>query len=363
MVESGYSEPYIGKISSAYFVFYAVGQLINGTIGDKIKARYMISFGLALAGIMNFIFSMITMLPELSLIVYGLCGFCLAMIYGPMTKTVAENIEPLYASRCSIGYTFASFFGSPLAGVAAAVLAWQSVFALGSIILLVMAITVFAFFLYFEKKGLVKYNRYTKEKEKGSIKVLIEHRIIKFSLISMITGIVRTAVVFWLPTYISQHLGFSSDMAAIIFTVATLVISMTAFIVLFIYERIKRNMDLTILIMFISASVFFLLVYFIKAPVANLIFMVLAVMGSNGAATMLWSYYCPSLRDTGMVSGATGFLDFLSYVAAAISSSVFANAVSGIGWGNLILVWFALVLFGVIVALPYDKIKEKLTGK
>ena len=38
MVEAGYSESYIGSISSLYFVFYAVGQLINGMIGEKIKA-------------------------------------------------------------------------------------------------------------------------------------------------------------------------------------------------------------------------------------------------------------------------------------------------------------------------------------
>ncbi|MBQ8207946.1 MAG: MFS transporter [Clostridia bacterium] len=361
MVESGgFTEPYIGQISSAYFIFYAIGQLINGAIGDKIKAKYMISFGLALAGVMNFIFSLIADIPGISLIAYGLSGFCLAMIYGPMTKTVAENTEPIYASRCSIGYTFASFFGSPIAGIVAAVLAWQNVFTVGSGILLLMAAVVFTFFLYFEKKGIVKYNQYKREKEKGSIKVLLEHRIVKFSLISMITGIVRTAVVFWLPTYISQYLGFDPDTSAIIFTVATLAISTTAFITLFVFERLHRNMDLTILIMFSAAAVSFILVYLIKVPAVNLIFMVLAVMGSNGAASMLWSFYCPSLRDTGMVSSATGFLDFLSYVAAAVSSSVFANAVSGIGWGNLILVWLALMILGIIVALPYDIIKKKL---
>lgn len=51
MLESGFSEKYIGMASSLFFAVYAVGQLINGQIGDKIKARYMISFGLILAGI------------------------------------------------------------------------------------------------------------------------------------------------------------------------------------------------------------------------------------------------------------------------------------------------------------------------
>ena len=383
MVEGGsFTEAYIGSISSAYFIFYAVGQLINGAIGDRIKARYMISFGLALAGVMNLIFSFVADIKGLSLIVYGMSGFCLAMIYGPMTKVVAENTEPIYATRCSLGYTFASFFGSPLAGIAAAVLAWKQVFSLGSAILFIMSVMVFSFFLYFEKKGIVKYNqyknesggnsvlyyeshghikhhKYKRERRAAGIMVLIKHRIVKFSLVAILTGIVRTAVVFWLPTYISQYLGYKPNTAAMLFTIATLAISTTAFIAVFIYERLKRNMDLTILIMFSSAALCFMLVYLLKAPVLNLIFMVLAVMSSNGAASMLWSRYCPSLRDTGMVSGATGFLDFLSYMAAAVSSSVFANAVTSIGWGNLILVWCGLMLIGVFSSLFVVKFSFK----
>jgi len=84
----------------------------------------------------------------------------------------------------------------------------------------------------------------------------------------------------------------------------------------------------------------------------------LAVLSSNCASSMMWSRYCPGLRDTGMVSRATGFLDSMSYLAAAVASSVFANAVNGIGWGNLILVWLGLILIGVIVSLPYEKIKR-----
>jgi sugar phosphate permease len=60
-----------------------------------------------------------------------------------------------------------------------------------------------------------------------------------------------------------------------------------------------------------------------------------------------------------MVSGATGFLDFVSYMAAAASSKLFANAVSSIGWGNLILIWFGLMILGVVVALPYRKFLGK----
>ena len=92
--------------------------------------------------------------------------------------------------------------------------------------------------------------------------------------------------------------------------------------------------------------------------VVIIVFIVLAIMSSNASATMLWSRYCPSLRDTGMVSSVTGYLDFLSYMSAAAANLIFANAATTIGWSRLILVWLGLMVVGVIVALPYQKIKE-----
>ena len=361
IVNSGiYSESYIGMVSSLYFIFYAVGQLINGLIGDKINARIMISFGLIFAGITNFIFPIMMDNPDAAKFIYGMTGFFLSMIYAPMTKVVAENTEPIYATRCSLGYTFASFFGSPMAGVAAALLAWTTVFTVSSAILVIMGIICFTVFLILEKKGIVKYNQFDKPKEenKGSIKLLIERQIIKFTFISVITGIVRTTVVFWLPTYISQYLGFSSETSAMLFTVATLVISFTTFITDFVYERLNRNMDLTLLLAFILSAISFLLVYIIKQPAINIALMVVAILASNGAATILWSMYCPSLKDTGRVSSATGFLDFMSYMAAAASTTLFANAVTSIGWKNLILIWFGIAVFGVMVSLPRKLAKK-----
>mgnify|MGYP002514988658 CR=1 FL=1 len=120
-------------------------------------------------------------------------------------------------------------------------------------------------------------------------------------------------------------------------------------------------MNLTMLIMFTTATIFFLLLYLVKDPVINIVIMVIAIMASAGAATMMWSRYCPSLRDTGMVSTATGFLDFVSYMAAAASSTLFANAVTTIGWGNLILVWTSLVVFGLIISIPGLRHSRKKT--
>lgn len=366
LIENGVAtQSDIGTFSSVYFVCYAMGQLVNGMIGDKIKAKYMISFGLILAGISNFLFINLISSMLFASVAYALMGVALSMIFGPMTKTVAENTSPLYAPRCSLGYTVSSFLGSPFAGVAAAAFAWKFVFYLNTVALLIMGAICFVVFLIFEKKGIVKYNQFDIKKQKGekiglkeSVKILVKRQIIKFTIIAVVTGVVRTAVVFWLPTYVNQYLGFSAESSATVFTVATFIFSASAIIAVFTYEQLKRNMDLTILLMFSVSSVMFLLVYLVKIPAVNIVLLILAVLSSNCAASMLWSRYCAGLRDTGLVSAATGFLDSMSYLAAAIASNVFANAVNGIGWGNLILVWLGLVVIGVIVSLPYEKIRK-----
>ena len=360
VIAAGYTKDYIASISSLYLVFYAVGQLINGAIGDRIKAKWMIAGGLLGAGAMNLVFSLVAATPIMAMAAYGLTGFFLSMIYGPMTKVVSENTEPLYTTRCSLGYTFASFFGTPSAGLLASFLAWESVFAVSSAVLGGMAVIAFVFFSLFERRGIVKYGQYKPQKEQGgksTVKELFEHKIVKFAIIALLTGVVRTSVVFWLPTYINENLGMQQSES--IFAVATFIISFTAFISVFIYEKPGHDMNKTILLMFSSSAIFFTSTYFVQIPVLNLVFIVLAIMSSNGASTMMYSRYCPSLRDTGRVSSVTGFLDFLSYMSAAAANLIFGNAVDTIGWGNLILVWLGLMIVGVINALPYDKIKEK----
>ena len=365
LLEAGiYTEAEVGALSSLYFICYAIGQLINGIIGDRIKARYMMSFGLFLGGLTSLLFSFFTATPALALTVYGASGFFLAMIYGPMTKVVAENTEPLHATRCSLGYTVATLVGSPIAGLLAAFLAWQNVFTLGSSVLMVIAVACFFYFIVLEKRGIVRYGQYKRQSTKLSdaVRVLLKRRILTFTVIAIVTGIVRNSVVFWLPTYISQALHFNPQESASIYTVATMVIATSSFISVFLYERLGHSMDKTLIITFSLSVISFLLVYFVSNPLLNIILMVLAILGSNAATTMLWTHYCPSLYETGMVSSATGFLDCMSYAGAAIANLVFANAVTKIGWGNLILIWFGLMVIGLAVSLPgirYIKRREQ----
>lgn len=358
MIETGrYDEVYIGTISTGYLIAYACGQLINGAIGDKIIARYMISGGLLGAGLCNLA---LPFAPNLLLttILYSISGFFLSMIYGPMTKAVSENVKPELAARVALGYTIASFLGSPAAGVVAMLTNWQNAFLVCGGILVGMGIICFVSFLHLEKKGLVVY-RTGKENRvslRKGLKTLLEHHIIKYSFVSVLTGIVRTTVVFWVPTYLAQYLELTPTVAVAIFSGVTLAMSLAPFVNTFlVYEWLfKRNRAKTLLFMFSLSTVAFLMMFLCKQPVVSVTMLTVALMSNGGAATMLWSTYCPSLHTTGLVSTATGYLDFMSYMGAAAANLIFSNAVAVIGWGWLILSWAALMGVGVLVGLKKE---------
>jgi len=211
-----------------------------------------------------------------------------------------------------------------------------------------------------EKKGIIRSYKQTVQQKKGrSIKVLLENSIVKFTLIAVLTGVIRTSVAFWVPTYLSQHLGFSAGIAATIFTVMTCAQSISPYVTnVLIYEyALKRRMNLMLVLMFGVSAIGFLLMFLVSGPVVNIVFFIIAIMCANGAANVLWNVYCPSLHHTGMVSTATGFLDFMSYLAAAIANLLFANAVTQIGWGNLILIWGVLMAVGVLIVIPRKREK------
>jgi sugar phosphate permease len=54
--EFGFSNTDVGIIATSLLLAYAVGQFINGQLGDKFKARRIIALGLITLAILNIIF-------------------------------------------------------------------------------------------------------------------------------------------------------------------------------------------------------------------------------------------------------------------------------------------------------------------
>lgn len=360
MIESaGVRVEYIGTLSTAQMLFYAGGQLVNGIIGDKVKVKYMMGGGLVLSGVCNVVIGLFH-IPFVMLMIYGVSGFFLSMLYAPLVKMIADNTRPTHAEKCCLGLALACQFGAPVAGILGLFFEWNFAFLVCGCLLIATGVALYFFVVSMEKKGIIRsYKQAVQQKKSRSIKVLLENSIVKFTLIAVLTGVIRTSAAFWVPTYLSQHLGLSVGIATTIFTVMTCAQSISPYVTnVLIYEyALKRRINLMLILMFGVSAIGFLLMFLVNAPFVNIVFFIIAIMCANGASNVLWNVYCPSLHHTGMVSTATGFLDFMSYLAAAIANLLFANTVTQIGWGNLILIWAALMAVGVFVVIPRKREK------
>jgi len=63
-----------GNMSSIFLLSYAVGQLINGALGNKISPRYMVLMGLGVPGTILLSFPMVSN-DLLAMVLWGICGF------------------------------------------------------------------------------------------------------------------------------------------------------------------------------------------------------------------------------------------------------------------------------------------------
>ena len=353
MIETGlFSVEIIGMLSTGYMICYGIGQFVNGVLGDVVKGKYMIGAGLLCAGICNICIPFLNSML-LTVIVYSLTGCFLSMVYAPLMKMLAENTHPVYASRCSLAFSVAFYLGTPIASLLAVVFQWKMAFVVGGVILIIMGSFCFMVYTVFEKRGIIKYTKGDILKGlRFDVSELLKLGIIKITVVSILTGIVRTSVVFWVPTYLSRYLGLSDGLAASVFAIINLAVSIAAPIsMILLYDLLlKRNMNGMLIVMFGFGVVSFLMMFIVSNPFVNILFLALALFCAEGGSTMVFCVYCPSLGKTGMVSTVTGFLDSMSYLGAAIANAMFANIVVRIGWKNLILVWRFFMVIGVVIS-------------
>ena len=219
----------LGTVASVGMFTYAIGQLVCGVIGDYVKAKYMLSGGLALSAVATMILPFADSYAVL-LVSYGLMSLFLSAIFGPITKTISQFTAPAYVNRVALMTSVASIISSPMAGVMAMFFDWRTAFMIAAAFQIAIAVFNFVFFTVCEKKGWITYPERVKKNRSSrrgmDWRVLIKHSILQYIVVAALTG-VKNSIVYWIPTYFVQHLGYTATVAAGIFTAVTIIKSVS----------------------------------------------------------------------------------------------------------------------------------------
>ncbi len=357
--EAFFTKEYTGLLSSVCFIFYAVGQLINGFIGDMVHPKYMIIMGLGVSSISTFAIPLFDN-RIIHFAAFALIGFGLSMLRGPLMKVISENTAATHARMICTLFSMAGFAGPLIASLLSIFFEWRAVFTVTGIISVFITVASVTVISLLEKRGEIKF---TPKKEKGVLNSILSvfklEDFFFYMFISAIGEIAGSSITFWIPTYTTEHLGFSGDAASTIYSVVSLTTLFTPFITLVIYEKLIRNGVKLALVMYVLSAVFFIAVRFTAAPLVNVIMLIIAKMAAAAASSIVWSAYIPGLARSGKVSSANGVIDAAGYAMASLANVIFSGSVSRLGWSGIVNMWYIIMLIGAAASAGKLLLRKK----
>lgn len=348
---------HIGILSSAYMIFYAAGQLINGFLGDILSPKKLVAAGITLAGFSNIIFPFIGS-EIFNILCFATFGFGLSMVRGPLMKIISENTKPDYARTICVFFSFASFAGPLVASVFAMINNWKLVFIFAGSVAIGFALSTYTILTILEKKGKI---RYKSARGQGITSVLSVFKIEKFAFYMIIACLVEISVAsisFWIPTLLNVELSFTKTASNLIFSMISIFRSLMPFVALMIFRATKEKDIAMMRVSFSLATVCFAGMLLVDNKWFSILLLLVALMAMSCSSALLWSVYIPGLGKTGKVSSVNGVMDCTGYIAAAVSNLLSAGIMEITGWSGVFILWSILSAVGVTATVLVGRVKN-----
>jgi len=373
MKSFGWSNASTGLIGSVLFWSYAVGQLVNGFIGDKLNSKAMVFIGIAVAALMN-IFVGFSSNYIAVMIFWGVNGFFLSALWGPIVKTTAlwfpekkrTHVAVVLALTMTGGYVASWGIGGQLSSI----FSWRANFIVPAVFSAVFAVIwLFAIRTDPHQVGLEIYDEANNSVEKKNIvpvehkttrEVFVESRIWYIAIACMAMGFVREGILLWAPTFLMQAHGMSAAESSA-FSLSIPVISTVGILLSGWFDRMmsgRNRLAATIFFVFASASNICVLLFSHSGTAIVIAALGLTVAFMYGADTILLTIVPYTFSKYNKASTVAGTLDFCAYIGAAFAGVAIGAVIDFAGWNSVILIW-VLVSAAGMVSMMLSSMSEK----
>jgi sugar phosphate permease len=354
----------IGIIISLFMFSYAIGQVVNGVLSDKLQGKKLLLFGLSGIILVNLL------IPFSSYWVIALLwlgnGIVQSTGWPVCVKSVGQALEK---KNRAIGFGFWGT-GYQLGGVTAIVLAgylssrfgWQAAFFVPACILILPLLLV----IFNSPDSSVRkiHNRNILPRQKISLSV--NKNVFVLMLCYMCLGFVRHSFMNWGIEYQNESLGLELTESIINFAVIPLggiagIIS--AGVIsdkLFGSKRIGVSFS-AMLLLACSIACYKLLPFHSNV----LVICFLALIGALMAATDCFvgataTFEFAKQHEEGK---SIGLVDAFMYIGAISSGYINGLLIQNCGWETVKWVWIVVAFCGTFVLIPLFKIEKKYDTK
>jgi sugar phosphate permease len=365
----GWSRSEAGLIGSAFFWLYAIGQLVNGALGDRWNPRRFVAAGLVASALMNLAFGFSSALP-LFILVWGVNGYVQSTGWGPIMRTLSNWFDSRERGRvtaifgpCYAAGHVASWL---LAGFLAARVGWRAAFVVPAGLLLITAL-----FWWRRVRSSPQEVRASQAKKSAQADLPIERaggspwslfqqpqmRLAALACIAL--GVVKESFNLWTPTFLMESSSFNLAQAA--GYAIWLPLAGAAGIVLagWVSHRFFRSEEAPVTAALMGGLALAALLFRPLIASVGVIGIPLALglvgMMTNGANGLLLTALpmTQSVTQNGQnrVSSAAGLLDFASYVGAGLGGMVSGLLADSLGWGAAFIFWAIAALAGMVAMI------------
>ena len=362
-----------GLVGTALFIFYGVGQLISGVLGDKLPPKLLMTIGLMVSAICNFTLPIIgneyLMIP-----IWAINGFAQALLWPPIVKILSENLSHEKYVTANLIVTCGAHLSTVLLYVLAPLcisyMSYEAVFHSATLITIFVGIIFFILMnkLFDENtdtpQSLIKKEPTKPETASGlnSAKKSIFSVFgsagvffIFFCIIAM--GFMRDGIESWLPTLYCQVFGRSDEEGILVSVLLPIFSIISLFAVRTIHKaKIFNNEACGSAILFGIAIVLCIpLMFLINStdPVARVFCLILTALVCalmHSCNFLLISCLPGRFASLGRSSTVGGVCNACTYIGASISSYGIA-LISNNGWSYTIIAFIAICGVGVVFAL------------
>ena len=333
----------VGWLGTVFFWSYGIGQLVHGQLGNVIRPRWMVFFGLLTIAATNLLFStQQTLIPLL--ILWAINGFAQAAGWGPLLRILNTNFDQNQNRKLATPFAMSFQFGTSVSWIISLGLItvgsdWRSLFWVPGIIL---TITAIAWWFSGLDAPLTANNLHVKQIRFRTILIEISSWW-PLLLSAAFTGFAYLGLLLWLPTLIVENVPLSENWLRLQTALLPL-IGVPGMMVAGWLLTSGRNP--------IKAS-YYLQLAFIASTMSSallgnwvtLFALFFAVMAASGLASLTLSAFPLLLAKSGRVSSAGGLLTAVWSIAGGASGTMIGSLAEKGQWPIVFAIWTACIIF------------------
>jgi OPA family glycerol-3-phosphate transporter-like MFS transporter len=355
-----------GYIGVALFVFYGLGQLISGYMGDKLPPKYLMFSGLMVSAVCNLLLPLCQN-QYLMIPVWAVNGFAQALLWPPIVRILSDNLShEKYVSAnlvVTCGAHVSTIVLYVLAPICITFMSWKSVFFISTIFCVVVgAIFLLAMCLILkdsEPKDVIDGKNSPTSVDNTPLSVTFKRSGVLLIFLCIIAmGFMRDGIESWLPTLYSEAFGRDSSESILVSVALPIFSIISLFVVRIIHKGKVFNNEVR------GAGILFALSVVLCIPLAILInidyvacrIICLLLAGivcacMHSCNFLLISCVPGRFARSGRASTIGGFCNACTYVGAAGSMYGIAIISKHLGWCATVISWAFICLVGVLFAI------------